>query len=217
MSTAASERSVFLNVPFDSDYEECFLALIAGLTGLGLKPRSVLEVTPGKDRLQRIYRLLRSCRYSLHDLSRVELSAGHPRFNMPFEAGLATALALDRRGHDRFVLESQPHRLQRTCSDLNGTDPEIHLGTAEGVLACVLNLFRRVQPIDPDDLNLILQSVRAAADLVKNRKGSGGIYTRACFLNLVSTAEATEFTIRALRAGRRAARSARRQRSASKP
>ena len=37
---------VFINVPFDDDYENTFLALIASLVGLGLNPRCVLEVPP---------------------------------------------------------------------------------------------------------------------------------------------------------------------------
>jgi hypothetical protein len=136
--------SVFLNVPFDTAYEDCFIALIAGLTGLGLTPRSVLEIAPSPDRLQRIFELLRACRYSLHDLSRVELSRGrYPRFNMPFETGLATALVLEGTGHERFLLEARSYRLQRTCSDLNGTDPKIHAGRPIGVLRALTNLFGR--------------------------------------------------------------------------
>ncbi len=38
------ERSVFINVPFDLEYEPLYLALIAGLIGLDLLPRCVLEV-----------------------------------------------------------------------------------------------------------------------------------------------------------------------------
>jgi hypothetical protein len=40
-------KSVFLNVPFDKEYGPLFLALIAGLAGLGRTPRRVLEV-PGE-------------------------------------------------------------------------------------------------------------------------------------------------------------------------
>jgi hypothetical protein len=35
---------VFLNVPFDPDYEPLFVALIAGLTAFDLTPRTVLEI-----------------------------------------------------------------------------------------------------------------------------------------------------------------------------
>jgi hypothetical protein len=55
-----------------------------------------VEIPGGARRLDRILRLIRSCRYSFHDLSRVELDRNPPptpRFNMPFELGLAIGLA----------------------------------------------------------------------------------------------------------------------------
>jgi len=44
---AIAPSDVFINVPFDPQHEKLFLALFAGLVGLGLNPRSVLEVPPG--------------------------------------------------------------------------------------------------------------------------------------------------------------------------
>src|SRR3990172_584065 len=89
--------SVFINCPFDDGYERLFLALVSALTGLGLVPRSVLEVHGTTDRLRRLYGLIDQCEASVHDLSFVTLSANRPRvprFNMPFELGLAAAVAL---------------------------------------------------------------------------------------------------------------------------
>jgi hypothetical protein len=43
---AIAPSDVFINVPFDPQHEKLFLALLAGLVGLGLNPRSVLEVPP---------------------------------------------------------------------------------------------------------------------------------------------------------------------------
>lgn len=89
-------KSVFLNVPFDTEYGPLFLALMAGLAGLGRTPRCVLEVSGGgRNRLERIFGLIARCGVSLHDLSRVSLSGdlAVPRFNMPFELGIAYALA----------------------------------------------------------------------------------------------------------------------------
>jgi hypothetical protein len=65
-------RQVFLNVPFDDidRYEDCFLAYIAGLAGLALVPRSVLEIpSAGRDRLSRIFHLMRKCRYSVQQVA----------------------------------------------------------------------------------------------------------------------------------------------------
>ena len=95
---AVSPSDVFVNVPFDSQHETLFLALIAGLVALGLNPRCVLEVPPSTDRLRRLYNLVRACPFSIHDLSRVQLSSRPfrvPRFNMPFELGLAAAIAFE--------------------------------------------------------------------------------------------------------------------------
>jgi hypothetical protein len=70
--------------------------------------------------------LIAACPYSFHDLSRVQLDKGTPRFNMPFELGLAVATAHWRPAHQWFLFEAKPFRVQRTLSDLGGTDAYIH-------------------------------------------------------------------------------------------
>jgi len=135
--------SVFLNVPFDRRYRSSFIALLAGLASLGCEPHCVLEVpSGGQNRLDRIYGLVESCAASVHDLSRVTLSGPFraPRFNMPFELGLAYAIS-KRTTHRFFVFEERPYRLQTSLSDLNGHDPYIHESTQDGVLRCVLDCF----------------------------------------------------------------------------
>lgn len=132
---------MFLNVPFDSRYSSLFIALVAGLTGMGRKPRCVLEVeSSGPSRLERIFQLIAGCGASFHDLSRVTVSGSQrvPRFNMPFELGLAYSL-FRSQGHRFFVLEERPFRLQASLSDLNGYDPYVHGSTQAGVLRCVLD------------------------------------------------------------------------------
>ena len=87
-------RAAFCNFPFDAEYRPLYVALIASLVCTGQTPRSVLEIPPSADRLERILHLLEQCAFSRHDLSRVQVSPrGLPRFNMPFELGLAAALA----------------------------------------------------------------------------------------------------------------------------
>lgn len=126
MDTASPfEESVFLNVPFDERYSPLVIALVAGLAALGRDPHCVLEVpSGGRNRLDRIYDLIAACGSSLHDLSWVALSSPLrvPRFNMPFELGVAYAIAR-QHPHSFFVLEARSHRLQVSLSDLNGHDP----------------------------------------------------------------------------------------------
>ncbi len=70
----ARDEDVFINVPFDVEYREMYVALVAGLVGLGFRPRGVLEIPPNKDRLARLREVIGECGSSVHDLSRVELS-----------------------------------------------------------------------------------------------------------------------------------------------
>ena len=104
-----SNGFAFLNIPYDDEFEDLYLAYIAGLCGLGLKPRATVEIPGSQRRLDRIYDLIRQCRYSFHDLSRVEIDSSPPptpRFNMPFELGLAVAHAKNvRDAHQWFVLK----------------------------------------------------------------------------------------------------------------
>ncbi len=142
---------VFINAPFDGAYENVFLALIAGLVSLGLNPRCVLEVPPSIDRLRRLDSIIRSCPFSLHDLSRVQVGRAGPfrvpRFNMPFELGLAAAVALATHPpkHQWLVLERIRHRVGQSLSDIAGYDANIHHGTVEGTINVVLDIFGNVR------------------------------------------------------------------------
>lgn len=144
---SVSTNAVFLNVPYDRKFRNLYLAYIVGLTRLGLEPRTTLGIPGGERRLNRILDLIKSCRYSLHDLSRVELDRSAPRtprFNMPFELGLAVTWSqLYPTRHTWFVCEAENRRLSKSLSDLNGTDPNIHDGTVEGVMRELGNAFVR--------------------------------------------------------------------------
>jgi hypothetical protein len=140
-------NSVFLNIPYDEEFSSLYVAYIVGLFYLGLVPHLASEIPGGAPRLQRISALVRSCRYSIHDLSRIELSTGSspaPRFNMPLELGMTITWAdLNPDRHTWFVFESEPYRIQRSTSDLNGTDAYIHGGSPEGILRELRNAFWR--------------------------------------------------------------------------
>jgi hypothetical protein len=193
-SSRPNLKDVFLNVPFDSKCEPLYLALIAGLSGLGLTPRCVLEVSAGaRNRLERLFALLRSCGASIHDLSRVELSLDAPRcprFNMPFELGLAAALALSKRQHQWFVFESRPYRLQKSLSDVNGFDPYIHNGKPDGILRELTNAFVtvRAQP-ELADLRALYRHLRKSANALKIQDRTDSLFTPRYFRILVATSQ----------------------------
>jgi len=152
-------ESVFLNIPYDKPFQDLYLAYIVGLTQLGLKPNASLAV-PNQGRLETIIRLIERSHFSIHDLSRIESSKGIPRFNMPVELGLALYRSHASRGRHRvFVFESKAYRAQRSTSDINGIDLQIHGGKPKGVMAGLRNLFS--QPGDVTTVPEMLASFRA--------------------------------------------------------
>lgn len=140
-------KSVFLNLPYDSAFESLFLSYLAGVSAFGLEPRASLEIPGGRRRLDRIFELISDCDYSIHDLSRVQLdrrAPSTPRFNMPFELGLAVAHEKFSGNHVWFVFEAVHRRLTKSLSDLDGTDVYIHGGRVNGVFSPLANAFVRM-------------------------------------------------------------------------
>ena len=110
-------RSVFINCPFDKQYWPLFEALVFTIIACEFRPRCALEeLDSGTVRLEKVVRIIRSCRLAVHDLSRVELSGPHalPRFNMPFELGLDVGCRKFGRGQFGqkriLILDSKRHR-----------------------------------------------------------------------------------------------------------
>ena len=141
-------NAVFLNIPYDQGFRSLYVAYIVGLVCLGFEPRVTLGLPDGTRRLDKILEEIQGCRYSIHDLSRVELDRkppfATPRFNMPFELGLAVAWEkLNPVDHTWFVFEAKAFRVLKSLSDLNGTDPRIHGNQPVGVMRELSNAFVR--------------------------------------------------------------------------
>ncbi len=140
----------------------------------------------------------------LRDQVAVLVASAVPRFNMPFELGLAVAwreiekdrlLAgrepRDEREQARLpqfrVFESVEHRHRHSLSDLGGSDAYIHGGTATGLLEQLLNAF----PFEHGSLER-LQAVHAK--LLDYRRGRlaryarGKLYAADPFRRLVAAA-----------------------------
>lgn len=188
-------NAVFLNIPYDDRFRRQYLAYIVGLTQLGLEPRATLGIAGGERRLDRILALIQSCRYSIHDLSRVEIDRNPPptpRFNMPCELGLTiTWQKLNPSRHTWFIFESRNRRLQKSLSDLNGTDPNIHNATVDGVMRELCNAFvrRNAQPGVPEMMRTYRRVVRLL-DGVLRTAGAASIFEARVFSDLCFVARA---------------------------
>ena len=148
--------NVFVNVPFDDDYAPLFDALIFTITACGYRPRCALEESDSGDiRLDKLVSLIRASPRSIHDLSRIDLGDNDlPRFNMPFELGLALgAKRFGGRPHrgDRIkIMVEEPYRLPAYLSDLGGNDPDAHHAEPRRLIQIVrdfLNLSPTGRPL----------------------------------------------------------------------
>jgi hypothetical protein len=138
------DRSVFINCPFDSRYAPLFRATVYTVLECGFFPRCSLEVEDsGEERLRKIKRIIRACRYGVHDISRVQLDphTGFPRLNMSLELGLflgAQEYGSGNQKHKRsLVLDAEPYRYQKFCSDIAGQDIRAHYNQAARLIGCV--------------------------------------------------------------------------------
>jgi len=128
-----------------------FDALIFTLYACGYRARCALEANDSGDiRLDKLVQLIKASPRSIHDLSRVELGANDlPRFNMPFELGLA--LGAKRFGgsahrNDRIkIMVAEPYKLPAYLSDLGGNDPDAHHAEPRQLIRIVRN-FLDVSP-----------------------------------------------------------------------
>jgi len=191
-----SARLVFLNVPFDKAYEPIFIGLVGALVHLGLRPTTVLELADGASpRMDLLISAIRDNSFSVHDLSRVEVSgsgaSAAPRFNMPFELGLAVAISLTERRprkHSFVLLESKPFRLQRSLSDMNGYDPFIHSGTQGGAVRSMFEAFWEAGPVDQDAAGRLARRLSRVAERLKRKHRARTVFSRTICSELFDAA-----------------------------
>ena len=126
-------RNVFINCPFDADYLPLARVLVFCVLRCGFQPRIATERSDsGEIRVEKIRELIRSSRFSIHDLSRMEpLDPGDlPRFNMPFELGLDLGCryygTARLRSKQCLILEKERYRYQKVLSDISGNDIRAH-------------------------------------------------------------------------------------------
>lgn len=143
------ENSVFINCPFDKDYEPILQAILFCVVYAGLHPRIATEVNDaGEVRLLKIRDLIVNCRFSIHDLSRIQAKrkGEYFRLNMPFELGMdygcRSFLGGIHATKRMLILETKPFRYQAAISDLAGCDIKSHGDKFESAVRQVRNWIR---------------------------------------------------------------------------
>ena len=160
-------RSVFINCPFDADYEPRLDAILCTTVACGLIPRIATE--SGQTDIPRVERIVHgifTSDYSIHDLYRYqgEGNDNAARFNMPLELGFAVSrqfvakrlgigvkpikAAVRKsyadwfRNHHRWcALVPTTVDYGKFISDLKGYDPKAYDGSETGIINAVLSWY----------------------------------------------------------------------------
>ena len=115
----------------------------------GYKVRCALEDDDAANiRFDNLRRLIRESPRTIHDLSRTELGENElPRFNMPFELGLAMGAkhfgGPKRRKNTALIMVRERYALPAYLSDLGGSDPAAHGGDPHAILRIVSRYLHR--------------------------------------------------------------------------
>lgn len=126
------EQSVFINCPFDKEYEPILQAMLFCVVYLGLEPRfSGEREDSSENRLDKIVELIKSSKYSVHDLSRSQAKTKGElaRHNMPFELGVdygCKKFFTRCRSKKILILDEKKYRYQAALSDIAGCDIKYH-------------------------------------------------------------------------------------------
>lgn len=107
---------------------------------------------------------------------------------MAFEAGLAVmnSLSSPRRHHTYFIFEGDRKRLQKSLSDLAGSDVYEHGGTAEGVLTQIANALINAKrhPTFKQMLG-VLEAMRSQLQKIMRDANAQSPFTARVFSDLV--------------------------------
>lgn len=140
------EKSVFINCPFDEEYNSLFEAVVFTVHDCGFVARCSKEINDSSQvRAEKLFQMIADCKYGVHDISRTELDEKNklPRFNMPLELGYF--LGAKRFGNKKqkeklgLILDVEPYRYQKFCSDIAGQDISAHENNADKIIRLIRN------------------------------------------------------------------------------
>lgn len=153
--------NVFINCPFDKNRIDKYLKpMFFCLVTNGLTPKIALESQDsGQLRIDKIVDLMKSSKYSIHDLSLLKLKRGameYARMNMPYKLGIDYGLR--NSGQELYeqkkflVLGNKRYEYMKALSDISGFDIQNYNNSTEKLFECMhpwlssLQLQRIVPP-----------------------------------------------------------------------
>lgn len=144
------EKNVFINCPFDDNYNILLRPLLFTILHFQLEPKISQTQSSSIIRINQIKQYIRDSKYSIHDLSRSKSMKKNelPRFNMPYELGLDIGCA--EYGAKKFkqkkilILETNRYHYQKVLSDIAGQDVENHDNNPATLIIKIRNWFSSI-------------------------------------------------------------------------
>jgi hypothetical protein len=115
-----------------------------------------------------------------------------PRFNMPFELGLAVSWTiLNPSEHNWYVLEMRPLRILKSLSDLNGFEPFVRGYGVDGALRTLTDIFLRpTEQRSAKELKKLYRSLIQQVPTIKKRSESKTLFAPRAVQELVLAGQA---------------------------
>lgn len=176
------KKNVFINCPFDSEYNSLLRPILFTIIYFGFTPQIASQTADsGEQRINKILSLIVKSKYSVHDLSRIrsEKQREFYRLNMPFELGIDYACRRIPSGHLRrkkfLVLGAKPHDYKTALSDLAGVDAKSHGNKPEKAVLALRNWFVDTVHLQEADSATVVwyQFTDFTADFYEQRKKEG--------------------------------------------
>lgn len=139
------DKNVFINCPFNKDYiNDLLKPILYIIIQNGFNPRLALEISDSSQfRLDKIIQIIKECKYSIHDLSKVKAikKGEYARMNMPFELGIDYGIKSindEYMSKKQFlILEAVKYDYMKALSDINGLDIKVHENKTKKIFECL--------------------------------------------------------------------------------
>ena len=139
------DKNIFINCPLDELYiNDLLKPMLFFIVQNGFNPRLSLEISDSSQiRLEKITKIIKECKYSIHDLSKVRAKEvnEYARMNMPFELGIDYGIksmndeSLSKKQF--LILEAVKYDYMKALSDINGMDIKVHENKTETIFECL--------------------------------------------------------------------------------
>jgi len=182
LKKAFYNKNVFINCPFDPDYEDTFRAIVYTVLVCGFSPNCTLMYAGMGSRMGKIYDCIKKSDFSIHDISRKGLDPVNklPRFNMPFEYGLVYSNSIESfKRKESIVMDDAKYDYKICFTDISEKDVSSHDGDYKKAVEKVRNFLQAVSKMYFEPKDELISAIDINTKLIDfNNLNKGKSYLR---------------------------------------